>query len=548
MTDPIGATPVPPRRGEGEVLYRYAAIITLFTLLSRILGMVRDLAISNRFGAGGATDAWVQAFRIPNALRRLTAEGSMTIAFVPIYVELREREGREAARAFAGQVLGLVLAATGTLCLTGIVFSNALTWLFSPGFAADPVKFDLTARFIRWTFPHLVLVSIVAWAMGILNAEGRFAAPAAAPVLFNLGIIAMIFLAAHLLPEPPLAIALGAVMGGVAQVLLQVPNLVEKGAPLWPSFRWRTPAMAHFFALMGPALFGVAVYQINIIVLGILASYLPTGQVFHYNNATRLSEFVMGLFTFAFTTAGLPTLSGHHARRDWRAMGETVRFTSAAVLFTTLPATVGLAVTAQPIVAMLFRHGAFTAEDVASTARALRWMALGMPAVALVRVIVPVFYATQDSRTPVLAAAVSVVVTGTLGWWLSGLFQVAGLALGLSLGAWFQALALGLALRDREPELGRWFPWSAVMRQAAACFAMGLAVWMITGLGAWEQGPLLITNWLVFIPLLAGAVALYAAMTLLMRDEQALHWLRLLSRAGRRVVRLMPTLGGGTRP
>lgn len=548
MTGPSGVASAASRRGEGEALYRFAGIVTFFTLLSRILGMARDLAISNRFGAGGATDAWVQAFRIPNALRRLTAEGSMTIAFVPIYVEVRQREGHAAAMAFARQVLGLVLAATGALCLAGMVFSEALTWLFSPGFAADPAKFDLTARFIRWTFPHLVLVSIVAWAMGILNAEGRFAAPAAAPVLFNLGIIAMIFLAAHLLPEPPLAIALGAVLGGVAQVLLQVPNLLEKGAPLWPGFRWRTPAMGRFFGLIGPALFGVAVYQINIVVLGIVASFLPTGQVFHYNNATRLSEFVMGLFTFAFTTAGLPTLSEHHARRDWRAMGETVRFTSAAVLFTTLPATVGLVVAAQPIVAMLFRHGAFTAADVVSTARALQWMALGMPAVALVRVMVPVFYAAQDSRTPVWAAAGAVVATGALGWWLSGPMQVAGLALGLSLGTWFQALALGLALRGRTPELGRWFPWDAVMRQAAACAVMGLLAWSVAGLGAWEQGPRLLANWLVFIPLLAGAVGLYAVLTLLMRDEQALHWVRLLGRAGRRAARLLASPAKGPRP
>jgi putative peptidoglycan lipid II flippase len=541
MTEPA-ATPAVPSpaspASEGESLYRYAGIVTVFTLLSRILGMVRDLAISHRFGASGATDAWVQAFRIPNALRRLTAEGSMTIAFIPIFVELREREGRAAAMAFARQVLGLVLASTLALCLGGMLFSRGLTMIFSPGFAADPEKFELTARFIRWTFPHLVLVSIVAWAMGVLNAEQRFAAPAAAPILFNLGIVAMIFLAADRMPEPALAIAVGAVLGGVAQVLLQVPNLVEKRAPLLPGFDWWTPPMRRFFALMGPALFGVAVYQINIIVLGILASYLPTGQVFHYNNATRLSEFVMGLFTFAFTTAGLPTLSLHHARRDWAAMGQTVRFTFAAVLYTTLPATVGLLAAGEPIVAMLYRHGAFTAADAASTARTLQYMALAMPAVALVRVLVPIFYATGNSRTPVLIAAGAVAVTAAGGWWLSGMMEVAGLALGLCLGTWFQALALAFALRGQTHAMGAWFPWRAAGQQAAACVAMGAAAAGMARFGDWSLGPLHAANWLVFLPLLAVSAALYGLLTLAQREEQALHWAQLFGKLGRRLGRL----------
>jgi putative peptidoglycan lipid II flippase len=525
-------------RGERESIYRFAGIVTFFTLLSRILGMARDLAIANRFGAGGASDAWVQAFRIPNALRRLTAEGSMTIAFIPLYVELREREGRAAALQFARQVLGLVLAVTGLLCAAGIVFSDAVTLIFSPGFADDPQKFALTSRFIRWTFPHLLLVSLVAWAMGILNSEKRFAAPAAAPILFNLGIVAAIFLAAERLATPALAIAYGAVLGGVLQVLLQLPSLGAVGARLTPSFRWREGAMPRFFALMGPALFGVAVYQINIIVLGILASYLPTGQVFHYNNATRLSEFVMGLFTFAFTTAGLPALSGHFARGDWAAMGQTLRFTFAAVLFTTLPAMTGLIVAAEAIVSMLYRHGAFTAADVATTADTLKFMALGMPGVAIVRVLVPVYYALGDSRTPVLASAAAVAVTGTLGWWFSGPMQVAGLALALALGTWFQALGLAAALRGRTEELGPWFPWDDLRKQVIACAGMALAVGFAGRFGDWDRGPSAARNWLLFIPLLAGGAGLYGALTLAQGERQARHWLDLLARLNRRLGRL----------
>ena len=189
MPQSNGASPLPPsdQASTSRRLYGFAAVVTVFTLLSRILGMVRDLVIAHRFGAGVATDAWVQAFRVPNALRRLTAEGSMTIAFIPVYVRAREERGSEAAREFARKALGLVLASTLVLCALGIIFSEAVTALVSPGFLADPEKFSLTARLIRLTFPYLVLVSLVAWAMGILNAEGRFAAPAAAPILLNLG-------------------------------------------------------------------------------------------------------------------------------------------------------------------------------------------------------------------------------------------------------------------------------------------------------------------------------------------------------------------------
>jgi putative peptidoglycan lipid II flippase len=545
MTDPH-ATPQAPARGEGDTLYRFAGIVTAFTLLSRILGMVRDLVISHRFGASAATDAWVQAFRIPNALRRLTAEGSMTIAFVPVYVELREREGRAGAQRFAARVLGLVLGSTALLTVLGVGFSRALTGLFSPGYAHDPAQFDLAAAFLRWTFPYLALVSVVAWAMGVLNSEHRFAAPAAAPVLLNLGIIGAVLGFSGAFDPPAFSIAAGILVGGVAQVALQVPSLLRAGIPLVPLAGWGRPEMRRFFALMGPALFGVAVYQINIIVLGILASYLPTGQVFHYNNATRLTELVMGLFTFAFTTAGLPTLSRHQARGDWERMGETIRFTFAAVLFVTLPAMAGLFVVADGVVAMLYLHGAFTAADVRSTADTLRYMALGMPAVALVRVMVPVFYALRDSRTPVGVAALSVLVTGLLGWWLSRSMQVAGLALGLSLGAWFQALGLALRLRGRAPQLGRWFPWRSVAVQAGAAALMGaLAAWA-GGWGEWALGPASLYNWAVLVATLGGAVALYAALTLALREEQAAHWYRLAGRLGRRLTR--PPAGGPPQP
>ncbi|HEX7926415.1 MAG TPA: murein biosynthesis integral membrane protein MurJ [bacterium] len=519
------------RTGEGASLYRYAGTVTFFTLLSRGLGMVRDLVISHRFGAGAATDAWTQAFRIPDALRFLTAEGSMTIAFVPIYVELRDREGPEAARQFAQQALGLVLATTGLFTVLGIVFAEFITATASPGFASNPEKFQLTVMFTRWMFPYFILVSVVAWAMGILNADKRFAAAAASPMLFNLGIIVAVLTLADRLEVPAFAIAIGVLAGGVGQVLLQIPDLRATGMRLWPSFHWRTPAMRRLFRMMGPGLLGVAVYQVNIIIFAILASFLPTGQIFHLNNASRLSEFVMGLFAFAFAAAGLPALSEHHARGDWEALTRTVRFTLAAVLFTTLPATAGLVAASDPIVAMLFRHGAFTVADVVSTAHTLKLLAVGMPAIAAVRTLIPIFYAMGNAKTPWTIGVATLVVSTTLGWFLIGPLEIGGLALALSLGAWFQVVMLAWALRRKAPLLGAWFPLRSLLQQVAACIVMGLAVGAVAGFGEWSLGPTHLGNWLVFVPLLATGVLLYAGLTLMQREEQSLHWVGLATRA-----------------
>ncbi|MBI4083690.1 MAG: murein biosynthesis integral membrane protein MurJ [Candidatus Lambdaproteobacteria bacterium] len=528
------AVPGSAHTSEGEAIYGHAGVVTFFTLLSRLLGMVRDLVVAHRFGASGATDAWVQAFRVPNALRRLTAEGSMTIAFIPIYVRVRERSGPAEAHGFARRVLGLVLAATLLLTGLGMAFSHQLTVWFSPGFIAEPVKFELTVWLTRWTFPYLVLVSAVAWAMGILNAERRFVAPAAAPILLNLGIIAAVLGFSGWAAEPVRVIAWGVLAGGAAQVALQVPSLLAAGLPLLPRLGWADARVRELFRLLLPSLFGVAVYQLNIVILGVIASYLPTGQIFHYYNGTRLTELALGLFTFAFTTAGFPTLSEHQARQEWSRMAETVRLTCAAVLYTTLPAMAGLIAAAPAIVAMLYLHGAFTAADVASTVTTLQLMALGLPTIAGTRVLVPVFYAFGDARTPVLVSAATLVVTCTLGWWLSLRWQVQGLALGLSAGTWFQYGALAWALQRRRRLPAPWFPWRSCGLQALAALAVAGVAYAIGGLGAWSRGALLGWNWLVLGALLAASVGVYLGITLLLREPQAGYWVKLAARVLRR--------------
>jgi len=545
MTDPAVPPAAPDAAAEAATIYRRAGVVTFFTLLSRIFGMARDLVVANRFGATGDTDAWVQGFRVPNALRRLTAEGSMTIAFVPIYVRVREREGPAAARTFAQRALGLVLLATAALTGLGMALAEPLTAVFSPGFLGDPLKFGLTAAFMRWTFPYLLLVSLVAWAMGALNAEGSFVAPAAAPVLLNVGIIAAVLGFGQGWAHPILVIAGGVLAGGVAQVALQLPSLFAHGLAPVPRAGWGDAHVRELFRLLLPALFGVAVYQLNIIVLGMIASFLPTGQVFHYHNATRLTELGMGLFTFAFTTAGLPTLSEHQAREDWARMGETVRLTFAAVAFTVLPTMAGLLGAAPAIVSVLYLHGAYGYADVLLTVAALRMLALGLPAVGGTRVMVPVFYALGDARTPVAVSAVTLVVTGLLGWQLSLRWQVAGLALGLSAGTWVQFGLLAWQLRRRAAHLPPWFPWREAGLQTVAAAVVGLAAAWAMDLGRWEAGGAAAVNWAVLGGTVGGGAALYLALTLLLGEQQARNWVRVLGSAARRAGRFRNRSQGG---
>ena len=476
------------------------------------------------------TDAFIQAFTLPNLLRRLTAEGSMTLAFVPLYTELREKKGRALAGEFAQKTLGLVLAVTLVLTALGMIFSAELVYFVAAGFKNDPEKFQLTADLARLMFPYLIFVSLVAWAMGVLNAEKRFAAPAAAPILLNVGIIGGALFLSSYVAQPILGIGWGVLVGGILQILLQVPSLRWLPQSMRPRWPWKDAQVQRLLRLLGPSLFGVAVYQINIIVLRNIASFLPSGQVTYYYNASRLTELVAGLFAFAFTTASFPDLSRHTAQEEWQEALQTLRFTLVSTLFFILPATVGLMTAAEPIVAMMYLRGAYTLEDVRQTIPTLQAFALGIPAVAAVRIFISVFYAFKDTKTPVVVSALSLLVTGGLGWWWSLSWQVVGLALGLSVGTWFQGVLLGIFLSQRPEMQGSWLDWRSLWKYLLASTLMGGFAWQCSQWGDWAQGATLFQNWAVFCGLLGGAAGLYFLLLLLLKESQALRWLRWVRR------------------
>ena len=415
------------------------------TSLSRVLGLARDIILAAVLGASANADAFFIAFKIPNFLRRLFAEGAFAQAFVPVLAASRQRGGDAAVR----DLLDRVAAALGAvlLALTGLTLLAAplVAALFAPGYLAQPEKFALTADLIRITFPYLMLISLTGLCGAVLNSYGRFAVPAFTPVLLNLALIGAAVLAAPAFAEPAFALAWGVLLAGVIQLLFQVPFLYR--LDLLPRPRWDTrhPGVRRVLALMAPALFGVSVSQLNLLLDTVLASFLPTGSVSWLYYSDRLTELPLGVFAIAVATVIMPTLSAHSAAARRAAYARTLDWAVRSVLLVGLPAALALALLAEPILITLFAYGALTERDIAMAGVSLRAYALGLCAFMLIKVLAPGFYARQDLRTPVRygiwAMAANMLLNLLLVAVLMRAFGIghAGLALATSLSAWFNA-------------------------------------------------------------------------------------------------------------
>ncbi|MBW1987933.1 MAG: murein biosynthesis integral membrane protein MurJ [Deltaproteobacteria bacterium] len=460
---------------------RAAGVVGGATLASRVLGFVRDAVAAWFFGAGLAADAFFVAFRIPNLLRRLFAEGSLTIAFVPVFSQRMEDHGQQDAFAMARagfRLLALVLAGVTVL---GIVFAPQVVSVVAPGFARNPDKLALTVTLTRITFPYVFFICLVALCMGVLNGLGHFFAPAAAPVLLNVAMIGAVFGLAPLFEQPVVGLAWGVIIGGALQLFFQFPYLVKKGVRLWEGKSLWHPALGRVMVLMGPAVFGAAVYQVNILVGTLLASLLPPGSVSYLYYADRLVQFPLGVFGIALATAVLPTLSRQAARKDFDELAQSFSFAVRLLFFITLPAAAGLIVLRTPIVALLFERGEFGPAATAATARALLYYAVGLWAFSAVRIVVAVYYSLQDTWTPVRSAMISMAANAVFALALMGPMLHAGLALATSLASGVNLLILVALLRRRLGGLRGGDILSSVFRSAAAAGAMGLAVHFAAG-------------------------------------------------------------------
>lgn len=464
---------------EKKRVTRAAGVVGSATLLSRILGFVRDVVIAWFFGAGLASDAFFVAFRIPNLLRRLFAEGSLTIAFIPVFTEYLSRKGKKEAFALGRAAVRLLSVLLALTALLGIVCAPLIVWLIAPGFASSPDKQALTILLTRIMFPYIFFIGLVALAMGILNALGHFAAPALAPVMLNLAIITSALLIAPRLAEPVVGLAIGVCVGGVLQLALQIPFLIRKGFDFWTKSRFWHPGLKRIGVLMLPAVFGAAVYQINILVGTLLASLLPEGSVSYLYYADRLVQFPLGIFAIATATAVLPSLSRQAADGDINALSETFAHAMKLVLFITIPSMVGLIVLREPIVALLFKRGAFDVRTTRLTAEALLYYGLGLWAFAAVRIVVSTYYALQDTKTPVRMAIMAICVNIVLSILLMGPLKHGGLALATSLAS---VVNLGLLIGALAKRLGP-INWGSIVgslaKTAIASSVMGGVVWIV---------------------------------------------------------------------
>ena len=475
---------------ETHQVTRAAGIVGVATLLSRILGYVRDMVLATFFGAGMFADAFIAAFRIPNLLRRLFGEGSLSIAFVPVFTETMINGDPDDGHRLAASALKLLLVVLSLVTLIGIIASPMIVHIIAPGFAREPGKMALTITLTRLMFPYLIMIGAVALCMGILNVLGHFTAPAIAPVLLNLSMIGAVFGVSRLSDSQTvrvLGLAGGVLMGGILQLALQLPFLVRHGIRFWKRSGLWHPAMKKVGILLLPTIFGAAVYQINILVGTLLASLLAEGSVSYLYYADRLVQFPLGIFGQATATAVLPSLSRQAAGGDYAALGDTFSHAMSLVLFITIPAMVGLILLREPIVTLLFQRGAFDQQTMRLTSVALLYYALGLWAFSAVRIVVATFYAMQDTRTPVITAVISIAVNLILGMCLMKPLRHGGLALATSLASMVN-LALMVYLLRKKLGLIRWRPiLTSCLKTIFASAMMAFVVLIFCQLTGLEQ-------------------------------------------------------------
>jgi len=529
---------------EGRGIYKVSAFerqvvgalgsIGAATLASRVLGFARDMIVALAFGAGPVTDAFFVAFRIPNILRRLLAEGALSTAVIPVFTEYGVTRPREELVRMLRAVLAAALLVLLATTVAGIVAAPWLVRVIAPGFASDPAQRDLAVLLTRVMFPYLVLVGLAAFAMGVLNAQGRFFAAALGPAMLNVGMIASVLtLAAHLDP-PILALALGVLVGGVGQLLVQVPTLRGVGLLIAPSGELGHPALGRVARLLVPAVFGLAAVQVMVFVNTLLASLLPAGSISFLYYADRVMEFPLGVFGIALASASLPAMSRQAAAGDTRGVADTVNFALRLAAYVSVPATVGLVVLSVPITRVLFERGRFGPADTEATAAALIWYALGLVGFAGARIAAQAFYAIAEPGTAVKLGVVAIGANLVAAVALMGPMGHAGLAAASAAGAYVNLAGLLWAARRRFGPLGGRALLLSLGRTALAC--LPLLAWCLLALTLAERMPLHTTPRLALwlgATIGVGALVFWLGSALAGSAERTALWAMLPSRRSR---------------
>ena len=477
---------------------RNAGVISLAVTASRVLGLVRDQVFAALFGAGLQYDAFLTAFRIPNLLRDLFAEGALSAAFVTTFTQVQQTKGSEEAFRLSNRVATALMLVLSLICVVGWLFAPSIVYWLAPGFYDVPGKAELTIHLTRIMIPFLLLIALAAKAMGILNARNKFAIPAIAPVFFNLGsVIGGLFLGFTVGPSlglsPIEGMAFGTLVGGFLQFAVQWPSLRRAGFRYRPMLDFYDPGVRQIMRLMGPAIIGTAAVQINVFVNTNFASEIvdpATGAVLNgpvswLSYAFRFMQFPIGVFGVAIATAALPPLSRSTSNPDYVEFRQTLAHSLALVFLLCIPSAVGLVVLGRPIVALVFEHGKFTSFDTVQTANALAAYSLGLAGYAAVKVLSPAFYALNDARTPMLISVGSIVVNFVMNSLLVGPFGHVGLAFSTSTVALVNFLLLAVFMRRRLGRLGGRRLAATVLRVAAASCAMAAGAWFASELLSW---------------------------------------------------------------
>jgi putative peptidoglycan lipid II flippase len=511
---------------EKKQILKSASIITLVTIASRVLGYFRDQRLTFLLGSTLAADSFLLAYRIPNLLRRLVGEGSMTASFIPVFTSYMAEKNERDVWEFANRLFWTLALVLAGITVLGMVYSPYVIRLFTL-FESDPLHWEQAIALNRIIFPYIFFIALAALAMAILNCFHIFGLPAATPIVLNVSIIAASFY--YLFTrrvDPAVALAVGVLVGGALQFLVQVPALVKKGMSFEFGVSFRHPGIRSVGRLMVPGFFGIGIYQVNLFVDTIFATApkMPQGSVTSLYLADRVMELVLGGYAIAVATAILPMMSKQAAEHDFESLKKTFAFSLRIVSYITIPATVGLVVLREPIIRVLFEHGQFQPESTVLTARALLYYALGLPAFAAIKLIVPAFYSTQDTRTPVRVAGYALGLNAVLNSvFLKSFFQTfynGGPALATSLSAYFNFLMLFVIFRQRFGRLGTFDILFSMLKIGVCSAAMGALCWGMLKLSRFETYTHFLPQVLALTLMLVAATAAFIALSWLMRCKE----------------------------
>jgi len=513
---------------------RAAGLMSVATFISRVLGYVRDMIFALYFGATGFSDTFFAAFRIPNLLRELFAEGSMSAAFIPVLTEYRQKQGEEEAGRLVKITFTFIIIAVGIICLLGVVFSPAIVTVIAPGFLGSPEKFSLTVLLTRIMFPFLLFISLAALVMGALNTKKVFFIPAVAPAMLNITLILSIIFFEAKAKQPLTVAAIGVIAGGFVQFAFQLPSFFRNGFKLGFDATFSHPGLKKMSILLIPATLALSVSQINIVVSNILASFLPSGSITYLFYSMRLIQFPIGIFGVAMGMAVLPTLSEHAAKGDYDSLRDDFSFALRLLLFITVPAMAGLIALREPIVNILFQRGKFDYIATAATAQALLFYSLGIWSIVGVRVITASFYSMQDTRTPVKIAVLALVANILFSLVLMKPLKHSGLALANSLASMVNFTLLFIFLRKKLKRADSKKIFSSFLKTVLASCITGVAGWTLLHGELWRIHGDTLNKVFYLSGTIAACSMIYFLLSYLMKNEEFYYVMALVKQKFRR--------------